>query len=151
MPAHIDTTGIADPGGDRCWESMAEQPGRRTAGAGHVDEHRERETRDDDEQQSCRVAQDGHAPYRSRMCRSIKTLRRPGEAATTGELEAAARQYVRKISGYREPSAKNREAFEEAIAEIAHVSQHLVEALGVDVEDGPNRWVGRDGVVHLGT
>jgi hypothetical protein len=83
------------------------------------------------------------------MCRSIKTLRRPGEAATTGELEAAARQYVRKLSGYREPSAKNREAFEEAIADIAHASQHLVEALGVDVEDGPNRWIGRDGVVHL--
>jgi hypothetical protein len=29
------------------------------------------------------------------------------------------------------------------------VSQHLVEALGVDVEDGPNRWIGRDGVVHV--
>jgi hypothetical protein len=92
----------------------------------------------------------GRAPYRYHMCRSIKTLRRPGEAATTGELEAAARQYVRKLSGYREPSAKNREAFEAAIAEIAHASQHLVEALGVDVEDGPNRWTGRDGVVHSG-
>jgi hypothetical protein len=83
------------------------------------------------------------------MCRSIKTLRRPGEAATTGELEAAARQYVRKLSGYREPSEKNRDAFDAAIAEIAHASQHLVEALGVDVEDGPNKWIGRDGVVHL--
>jgi hypothetical protein len=83
------------------------------------------------------------------MCRSIKTLRRPGEAATTGELEAAARQYVRKLSGYREPSAKNRDAFEAAIADIAHASQHLVEALGVDVEDGPNKWIGRDGAVHL--
>ena len=83
------------------------------------------------------------------MCRSIKTLRRPGEAATTGELEAAARQFVRKVSGYREPSARNREAFELAIAEIAHTAQHLVEALGVDVEDGPNKWIGRDGVVHL--
>ena len=89
-------------------------------------------------------------PYRIGMCRSIKTLRRPGEAATTGELEAAARQYVRKISGYREPSARNQAAFEEAIAEIAHTSQHLVEALGIDVEDGPNQWIGRDGVVHTG-
>ena len=130
---------------------MAKQPRRRTTGAPDIDEDGQGETRDDDEQQPGRVAQDGHAPYRSRMCRSIKTLRRPGEAATTGELEAAARQYVRKISGYREPSAKNRAAFEEAIAEIAHVSQHLVEAIGVDVEDGPNRWTGRDGVVHLGT
>jgi len=48
------------------------------------------------------------------MCRSIKTLRRADEAATTGELEAAARQYVRKISGYRVPSARNSEAFEAA-------------------------------------
>jgi hypothetical protein len=74
------------------------------------------------------------------MCRSIKTLRRPGEAATTGELEAAARQYVRKLSGYREPSAVNRGAFDAAIAEVAAASQRLVEAIGVDVEDGPDRW-----------
>lgn len=83
------------------------------------------------------------------MCRSIKTLRRPGEAATTGELEAAARQYVRKLSGYREPSARNREAFDAAIAEIADASRRLVEAVGVDVEDGPDRWVGRDGAIHI--
>ncbi len=83
------------------------------------------------------------------MCRSIKTLRRPGEAATTGELEAAARQYVRKLSGFREPSARNREAFEAAIADIAHASQHLIEAIGIDVEPGPNKWIGRDGTVHL--
>ena len=74
------------------------------------------------------------------MCRSIKTLRRPGQAATTGELEAAARQYVRKLSGFREPSARNREAFEAAIAEVAAASRRLVEAVGVDVEDGPDRW-----------
>ena len=74
------------------------------------------------------------------MCRSIKTLRRPGETATTGELEAAARQYVRKLSGFREPSARNLEAFEAAVAEIAHASRHLVESIGVDVEEGPNRW-----------
>ena len=74
------------------------------------------------------------------MCRSIKTLRRPGETATTGELEAAARQYVRKLSGFREPSARNLEAFEAAVAEIAHASRHLVESIGVPVEEGPNRW-----------
>jgi hypothetical protein len=84
------------------------------------------------------------------MCRSIKTLRRPGEAATTGELEAASRQFVRKISGYREPSARNQQAFDAAIAEITAASRRLVEAIGVDVEDGPNRWVGRDGMVHSG-
>ena len=75
------------------------------------------------------------------MCRSIKTLRRADEAATTGELEAAARQYVRKISGYRTPSARNAEAFEAAIAEIAAASSHLLEHFGVDIEEGPNRWI----------
>jgi hypothetical protein len=74
------------------------------------------------------------------MCRSIKTLRRPGEAATTGELEAAARQFVRKLSGYREPSARNQDAFEAAILEVTAASRRLVEAIGVDVEDGPDRW-----------
>jgi hypothetical protein len=74
------------------------------------------------------------------MCRSIKTLRRAETAATTGELEAAARQFVRKLSGYREPSARNREAFEAAIAEIAASSEHLLDHLGVAVEEGPNRW-----------
>lgn len=74
------------------------------------------------------------------MCRSIKTLRRAETAATTGELEAAARQFVRKISGYRTPSSRNADAFEAAIAEIAHSSEHLLAALGVAVEEGPDRW-----------
>ncbi len=74
------------------------------------------------------------------MCRSIKTLRRPGEDATTGELEAAARQYVRKISGFREPSVRNREAFDAAIAEITAASDRLLDSLGVRVEEGPDRW-----------
>lgn len=75
------------------------------------------------------------------MCRSIKTLRRADEAATTGELEAAARQYVRKISGYRTPSSRNADAFEGAIAEIAAASTRMLEALGVEVEEGPDRWI----------
>jgi hypothetical protein len=74
------------------------------------------------------------------MCRSIKTLRRADEAATTGELEAAARQYVRKISGYRSPSTRNAEAFEGAISEIAAASARLMSTLGVAVEEGPDRW-----------
>ena len=82
----------------------------------------------------------GHGLYRTAMCRSIKTLRRPGESATTGELEAAARQYVRKSSGFREPSARNQETFDAAIAEIAQVSRRLVESVGVAVEEGPDRW-----------
>jgi len=82
------------------------------------------------------------------MCRSIKTLRRPGEAATTGELEAAARQYVRKLSGFREPSVRNREAFDAAIAEVAAASMRLVEAIGVDVEEGPDRWTPGSGAAR---
>ena len=74
------------------------------------------------------------------MCRSIKTLRRADTAATTGELEAAARQFVRKISGYRVPSSRNSEAFEAAIAEIAASSSKLLETFGVDIEEGPDRW-----------
>jgi hypothetical protein len=78
--------------------------------------------------------------YPAAMCRSIKTLRRAETAATTGELEAAARQFVRKISGYRTPSARNAEAFEAAIAEIAASSTRLLETFGVDIEEGPDRW-----------
>jgi hypothetical protein len=117
---------------------------------GDVDPDRECEPDEHGEEHQRRLAEGGHAPYRTGMCRSIKTLRRPGEAATTGELEAAARQYVRKLSGYREPSVRNQAAFDAAIHEVAEASRRLVEAIGIDVEDGPNRWVGRDGAIHFG-
>jgi hypothetical protein len=61
------------------------------------------------------------------MCRSIKTLRRPDEPATEDEIRAAALQFVRKVSGYREPSRKNREAFDEAVDEVAEASKRLLE------------------------
>jgi hypothetical protein len=62
------------------------------------------------------------------MCRSIKTLRidRP---ATDDEVEAAALQFVRKVSGFRQPSKANAEAFDSAVAEIADASKRLLEAL----------------------
>jgi hypothetical protein len=63
------------------------------------------------------------------MCRSIKTLRRPDEPATEDEIRAAARQYVRKVSGYREPSKKNAEAFEAAVDRIANASRELLDAV----------------------
>lgn len=75
------------------------------------------------------------------MCRSIKTLRRAESPATTGEIEAAARQFVRKVSGYRTPSARNAAAFDAAIDEVGAAAQRLLEALGVEVEIGPDRWV----------
>jgi hypothetical protein len=78
--------------------------------------------------------------YRTGMCRSIKTLRRADEVTTTGELEAAARQYVRKISGYAKPSTRNAEAFDGAVAEITAATARLVAALGVPIEEGPDKW-----------
>jgi len=74
------------------------------------------------------------------MCRSIRQLRKGEEAgpATTGEAEAAALQYVRKISGFRAPSTRNAEAFEEAVHEIAHATERLLQALGTSVADGPD-------------
>jgi len=73
------------------------------------------------------------------MCRSIRTLRHQDDPATTGEVEAAARQFVRKVTGFRQPSQRNAEAFEAAIAEIAAVSQRLIVAVGGDVQPGPDR------------
>jgi hypothetical protein len=63
------------------------------------------------------------------MCRSIKTLRRPAPYADDAEIEAAALQYVRKISGYRQPSKRNQEAFERAVAEVAAATSRLLENL----------------------
>ena len=74
------------------------------------------------------------------MCRSIKVLRRPDEPATTGEIEAAARQFVRKVSGDRTPSQRNSAAFEAAIEEVAAISRRLLEEVGAEVEEGPDRW-----------
>ena len=65
------------------------------------------------------------------MCRSIKVLRRPGQAATKEELHGAAQQFVRKISGFHKPSRANQEAFDRAVAEIAESGQRLLEAIGV--------------------
>lgn len=64
------------------------------------------------------------------MCRSIKVLRKPGApAAPAEELNAAALQFVRKISGFHRPSQANQEAFDIAIAEIAATSRRLLDAL----------------------
>jgi len=64
------------------------------------------------------------------MCRSIKVLRRPEQPATPGEIDQAALQFVRKISGYNKPSKANQEAFDNAIREIAAASQRLLDKVG---------------------
>jgi hypothetical protein len=66
------------------------------------------------------------------MCRSIKTLREPyTEDVTDSDVRAAALQFVRKVSGFRTPAAHNAEAFDRAVAEIAHATAHLLEDLEV--------------------
>ena len=63
------------------------------------------------------------------MCRNIRTLHNFEPPATTDEVHAAALQYVRKVSGTTKPSQANQAAFDRAVAEIAHVTAHLLEDL----------------------
>lgn len=63
------------------------------------------------------------------MCRSIKRLREGTVPATPEEIEAAALQFVRKISGFRQPAAHNAEVFERAVAEITGSSRLLLDNL----------------------
>jgi len=63
------------------------------------------------------------------MCRNIKKLRRPEGPPTDQELQDAALQFVRKISGYPKPSAANEEAFEVAVAEVARAGRKLFDRL----------------------
>ncbi|MEE2570585.1 DUF2277 domain-containing protein [Pseudarthrobacter sp. J64] len=63
------------------------------------------------------------------MCRNIRTLHNFEPSATTAEVEAAALQYVRKVSGSTKPSQANQEAFDRAVHDIAHITQHLLDSL----------------------
>ena len=63
------------------------------------------------------------------MCRNITELRGLEPPATTEEIAAAARQYVRKVSGITHPSSANVEAFEVAVAEVAATTARLLDAL----------------------
>ena len=63
------------------------------------------------------------------MCRNVTLLRGLEPPATDTEVEAAARQYVRKVTGITHPSAVTAEAFEKAVAEIATLTRDLLDAL----------------------
>jgi hypothetical protein len=65
-------------------------------------------------------------PYADVMCRSIKRLRGPEGVATEDEIREAALQFVRKVSGFRQPSQRNAEAFEEAVDEVTEASRRLL-------------------------
>jgi len=67
------------------------------------------------------------------MCRSIKQLREGNEPATREEIEAAALQFIRKISGYRQPSRRNTDAFDEAVREVSDSASRLLESITAGV------------------
>ena len=60
------------------------------------------------------------------MCRNIRTLYNFDPPASDEEVRAAALQYVRKISGFTKPSEANKEAFDRAVDQVSHLSQHLL-------------------------
>ena len=63
------------------------------------------------------------------MCRSIKQLRQLDRSPTEEEIQAAALQFVRKVSGYRSPSRLNEAAFQRAVQEIADSTRRLLDNL----------------------
>ena len=60
------------------------------------------------------------------MCRNIRVLHNLAPATTPDEVDAAALQFVRKVSGSAKPSQANQEVFDRAVAEIAHATRHLL-------------------------
>lgn len=67
------------------------------------------------------------------MCRSIHVLREGREIAGQEDIEAAARQFVRKVCGFSKPTAKHQEAFDQAVAEVSRTTQALLEAVAANL------------------
>ena len=65
------------------------------------------------------------------MCRSIKTLRTREVVASDEEIRAAARQFVRKITGFREPTSRHAQAFEAAVDDVAAASKRALDRIAV--------------------
>jgi hypothetical protein len=63
------------------------------------------------------------------MCRNIKVLRQPERSPTDEEIQLAALQFVRKVSGYRQPSRKNAPAFDQAVEDIAAATRQMFDRL----------------------
>jgi hypothetical protein len=70
------------------------------------------------------------------MCRNIKTLHNFKPPATDDEIHASALQFVRKLSGFTNPSKQNEKAFNRAVHDVMHAAQHLLEDL---VSNAPPR------------
>lgn len=73
------------------------------------------------------------------MCRSIKRLREPhGQGfASDEEIREAARQFVRKVSGFGTPSTRHAEAFETAVEEVMRSSKRLLRSIDATLRSGP--------------
>jgi hypothetical protein len=65
------------------------------------------------------------------MCRNIKVLRNSETLPSNEEIEAAALQFVRKITGYRNPSKVNKEVFDKAVHDISHCAKDLFNNLTI--------------------
>ena len=65
------------------------------------------------------------------MCRSIKTLREGATPAGDEEIEAAALQFVRKVSGFRRPAAHNAAVFDDAVEDVAAATRQLLHSLRI--------------------
>jgi hypothetical protein len=63
------------------------------------------------------------------MCRNIRVLYNFEPPSSSEEVQAAALQYVRKVSGMTKPSQANQAVFDRAVHEVAHLTQHLLEDL----------------------
>lgn len=73
------------------------------------------------------------------MCRNIKVLRRADALPTEDEVQLAALQYIRKVSGYRTPSRRNQEAFDSAVGEVAAATGRLLGRLAASPSKAPGR------------
>ena len=65
------------------------------------------------------------------MCRNIKVLRNSDRRPSDEEIEAAALQFVRKITGYRKPSRVNKDSFDKAVQDISHCARELFNNLNI--------------------
>lgn len=70
------------------------------------------------------------------MCRSIKRLRKREVVATDDEIREAARQYVRKVTGFSAPSARHQDAFDEAVDLITAASKRALERISSGLRAG---------------
>ena len=77
----------------------------------------------------CPVPRNPQSFYHRLMCRSIRPLHNFVPPATDEEMQAAALQYVRKVSGFARPSQANAAAFDEAVAAVAGATKRLVGSL----------------------